>query len=312
MDQPQTDAGLDATNADARQNGHQAAWGPANRTTLDAPVAEPAALSGRWLAPNARNHELAADVKQLRGKRNDLRSRAAAISSPHPVEASSSAPAGDFLTGDEERRRLERDLHDGVQNELVALIVELTLVAEDRGTPPALAGTLSALAARAEATLDSVREIARGIYPSQLAAFGIAEALRAPAARASIDVSLGGTVPRSADEVEAAVYFSCLEAIQNVAKHAGQDAQAAVRLQHDHRTLAVRIEDRGCGFDPAHTPKGAGLTNIHTRIETLGGAVMLTSTPGHGTVLSISLPWPARQPEICPTDLPAVQSRQPR
>jgi signal transduction histidine kinase len=125
-------------------------------------------------------------------------------------------------------------------------------------------------------------------------------------------VSLGGTAPRCTDEVEAAVYFSCLEAVQNVAKHAGQHAQAAVRLQHDHRTLAVRIEDNWCGFDPAHTPESAGLANIHTRIEILGGAVMLTSTPGHGAVPSISLPWPARQPEPRPTDLSAAQSRQPR
>jgi signal transduction histidine kinase len=135
MAQSQTGAGLDATSADARPDGPQAVRGSANRTTLDGLVAPPIALSGRCLAPNARNHELAGEVKPLRSKRGDLRSRVAAISGPQPAEASSRARAGDFLAGDEKRRRLERDLHDGVQNELVALIVELTLVAEDRGTP---------------------------------------------------------------------------------------------------------------------------------------------------------------------------------
>jgi signal transduction histidine kinase len=110
-------------------------------------------------------------------------------------------------------------------------------------------------------------------------------------------VSFAGTAPRSTEEAEAAVYFSCLEAIQNVAKHAGRTAHARLGLHHEHGTLAVRLEDDGRGFDPARTPDGAGLRNIHDRIQTLGGTIKLTSGPGCGTVLTISLPWPPRTAE---------------
>jgi signal transduction histidine kinase len=109
-------------------------------------------------------------------------------------------------------------------------------------------------------------------------------------------VSLEGTASRSTEEAEVAVYFSCLEAIQNVAKHAGRNAHATVRLRHDHGTLVVDIEDDGRGFDPTHTPEGAGLRNIQDRMSTLGGTVTITSKPEHGTALTVALPWPARQP----------------
>ncbi|MGO9886532.1 MAG: sensor histidine kinase [Solirubrobacteraceae bacterium] len=139
--------------------------------------------------------------------------------------------------------------HDGVQGELVALIVKLTLAEQDPSTPPALAGTLSELVARTEAALHFVGEIAHGIYPSPLAAFGVLEAVRAQAMQASVVVSVEGTAPRSTEEAEVAVYFSCLEAIQNVAKNAGSEARVTLRCQHDHGTLVVRVADDGVGFD---------------------------------------------------------------
>jgi signal transduction histidine kinase len=234
-------------------------------------------------------------------ERGRLRSRLATAMSSHPVRAPlPTTRARAFLAGEDERRRLERDLHDGVQNELVALIVKLTVAEQDPSTPPALARTLSELVARAEAALGSVREIAHGIYPSPLAAFGVLAALRAQAMRASLDVSLEGSAPRGTEEAEVAVYFSCLEAIQNVAKHAGPQARVTVRCQHDDGTLAVCIADDGDGFDPAHAREGGGLGNIRDRIHTLGGTVELTSSPGRGTVVTISLPWPARQPNTAP------------
>ena len=211
------------------------------------------------------------------------------------MRASLPLQARTFLAGEDERRRLERDLHDGVQNELVALIVKLTLAEQDLDTSPARPGTLSELVAHAEAALHSVRDIAHGIYPSPLAAFGVLEALRAQAMRTSLDIRLEGTAPRSTEQAEVAVYFSCLEAIQNVAKHAGRDARVTLRFQHQHATLVARIADDGDGFDPTHTANGDGLGNILDRIQTLGGTVGLTSKPGRGTVLTISLPWPPRQ-----------------
>lgn len=106
-------------------------------------------------------------------------------------------------------------MHDGVQSELVALIVELALARQDPETPPAFVETLAGLEARAQAALDSVRNIVRGIYPPLLATFGLAKALRAHAVRAPVDVSLEGGAPRGTDAAEQAVYFACSEAIQN-------------------------------------------------------------------------------------------------
>jgi signal transduction histidine kinase len=283
--------------ADARQRGDQVdrVW-RAEEAARESLIDALTELSGRCRGLEARNRELAGEVDELRTERGRLRSQLATAISSQPVRAPLPNQARAFLAGEGERRRLERDLHDGVQNELVALIVKLTMAEQDPRTPPALAGTLSELVARAEAALGSVREIAHGIYPSPLAAFGVLAALRAQARRASLEVSLEGTAPRSSEEAEVAVYFSCLEAIQNVAKHAGRQARVSVRCQHDHGTLAVCIADDGDGFDPAHAREGGGLRNIRDRIHTLGGTVELTSRPGRGTVVTISLPWPARQP----------------
>jgi signal transduction histidine kinase len=191
-------------------------------------------------------------------------------------------------------RRLERDLHDGVQNELVALIVGLAITQQDPDTPPGLADILAVLEARAQAVLDSVRSIARGMCPPLLADFGVADALRAQAVRAAIRVSVAGAASRSTDETEEAVYFSCTEAIQNAAKHAGRGARVTVRLRNHRGWLAVRVVDDGRGFDPDRTPGGAGLQSIGDRIHVLGGTLEVASSPGRGTVLTICLPWPPR------------------
>ena len=237
-------------------------------------------------------------VVDARGERDAASERRAVRSlvlsiSAQPMHARRPARAPTADPFADERRRLERDLHDGVQNELVALIVTLALAQEDPRTPPALVQTLAGLEARAQAALDSVRNIVRGIYPPALADFGLARALRAQAARSPIHVSLEGTAPRSTDAAEEAVYFACSEAIQNAAKYAGDEARITLRLRHEQGSLAVRIADDGRGFDPARTPGGAGLQNIRDRIEDLGGTSSLASSPGHGTVLTISMPWPA-------------------
>ncbi len=194
----------------------------------------------------------------------------------------------------QERRRLVRDLHDGVQNELVSLIVGLSLAEDDPDTPPELAAKLSALGGRAQATLDAIREIAQGNRPPLLVAAGVTEALRAQAALAPMMVSLVGTAPRSSAEAEETVYFACLEALQNVAKHAGGSARVTLRLGYRDGTLAVRIEDNGSGFHSVRRHEGAGLTNIRDRVASVGGTVRITSTPGRGTVVALSFPWAAR------------------
>ena len=226
-------------------------------------------------------------------ERRALRSLVLSIGDSQPMHARrpprdrAAAPLAD------DRRRLERDLHDGVQNELVALILKLALAQEEPETPPALVEMLAGLEARAQAALDSVRNIARGIYPRLLADFGLAEALRAQAARATVDVRLIGSAPRGTEAAEEAVYFACSEAIQNAAKYAGRGTQVTLRLRYDDGSLAVCVADDGRGFDPARTSEGAGVQNIRDRIEDLSGTLEVASSPGHGTVLNISLPWPA-------------------
>ena len=130
-----------------------------------------------------------------------------------------------------------------------------------------------------------------------LADFGVVEALRAQAVRASVLVNLAGAAPRSIQPAETALYYSCLEAIQNVATHAGRAAHAGLGLHHEHGVLTVRVEDEGPGFDSEDTPGGVGLRNIHGRIQALGDTVTLTFAPGLGTVLMISLPRPLRTAE---------------
>jgi signal transduction histidine kinase len=208
------------------------------------------------------------------------------------IGGSDSGRARGLLAEASKRRRLERDLHNGVQSELVALIVKLAVAQQSADTPPGLADMLAGLEARAQAALDAVRNIARGIYSPVLADFGVRDALRAQAARTAVRVMLVGTAPRSTDEAEEAVYFACSEAIQNVAKHAGAGSRVTVRFQHQHSSLTVRVADDGRGFDPDHTPGGAGLQNIRDRIQDLGGTFTLASAPGRGTALTLALPWP--------------------
>jgi signal transduction histidine kinase len=199
------------------------------------------------------------------------------------------------LTGAaQERRRVARDLHDGVQNELVSLILGLSLAEDDPITPPELAASLSVLHARAQSTLSAIREIAHGIRPPLLAAAGVIEALRAQAALATITVNLVGYAPRSSDNAEEALYFACLEALQNVAKHAHRSASVTLRLRYRDGRLAVRIEDDGAGFVQIRGREGAGLTNIRDRVASVGGKARISSTPGRGTVVAVALPWPAK------------------
>ena len=242
--------------------------------------------------PAPGSHTTTVDFPQVRdwlGDRHHLPSGASSIRNLLPL-ASGSGPARSGLGGIDARRQLKRDLHDGAQNEIVALIIKLTLAEQDPGTPPALAD-------HARSILDSVRQVACGIYRPMFADSGVVEALRAQAVRASVHMSLAGAAPRSIQPAETALYFSCLEAIQNVANHAGRTAHASLGRHHEHGVLAVRVEDEGRGFDSEDTPDGAGLRNIHGRIQALGDTVTLTFAPGLGTVLMISRPRPLRTAE---------------
>lgn len=120
------------------------------------------------------------------------------------------------------------------------------------------------------------------------------EAIRAQAVLAPVPVCLVGTAPHSSPAAEEAVYFACPEALQNVAKHARRPARVEVRVGYCDATLAVRIVDDGGGFVRGRRVKGAGLTNIRDRVASAGGSVRISSTPGRGTIVAMSLPWPTR------------------
>jgi signal transduction histidine kinase len=194
---------------------------------------------------------------------------------------------------DEERRRLERNLHDGAQQNLVALKVKLGLAEMFVDKDPARAKqTLAELKIDTDEALDTLRDLARGIYPPLLADKGLVAALQSQARKATLPVRVAADgVGRYPQEVEAAVYFCCLEALQNIQKYA-RASNARVQLWERDCALSFEVADDGKGFDAATASRGAGLTNMTDRLDALGGSIDLDSKPGLGTRLSGSLPIP--------------------
>ena len=194
---------------------------------------------------------------------------------------------------DNERRRLERNLHDGAQQHLVAIKVKLGLVEMLATRDPEKArATVLALKHDADEALETLRDLARGIYPPLLAEKGLAAALQSQAGKATLPVHVDADgVGRYPQETEAALYFCTLEALQNVQKYAEASA-ATVRLHEDANQLLVEVTDNGCGFDVTTAARGAGLTNMEDRLDALGGTLQIESTPGVGTTLRATVPVP--------------------
>jgi signal transduction histidine kinase len=192
---------------------------------------------------------------------------------------------------DEERRRLERNLHDGAQQNLVALKVKLGLAEMFADKDPARAREILAeLKVDTDEALDTLRDLARGIYPPLLADKGLAAALESQARKATLPVAVEADgLARYPQEIEAAVYFCCLEALQNVQKYA-EAAGAVLKLSGADGSLLFEVADDGKGFDVALTTRGAGLTNMTDRIDALGGLIEMSSTRGRGTRIHGSLP----------------------
>jgi len=189
---------------------------------------------------------------------------------------------------DEERRRIERNLHDGAQQHLIALKMKVGLaLAQPESKTRAI---LEQLRHDADEAIDNLRELARGIYPPLLASEGLGAALRGQARRFTVPVELElADVPRQPREVEGAIYFCCLEGLQNVAKYA-EARQVRLRLWTEDSALAFAVEDDGKGFDPATTTRSSGLQNMRDRLEALGGSLRVRSTPGSGTSVNGRVP----------------------
>jgi signal transduction histidine kinase len=192
---------------------------------------------------------------------------------------------------DEARRRLERNLHDGAQQNLVAIKVKLGLAELMTAKDPAKAGDLiRSLKVDTDEALETLRDLARGIYPPLLADQGLTAALESQAHKAVLPVTVEADgVRRYPQEVEAAVYFCVLEALQNVQKYAGATA-AVVRLSEVEQQLRFEVLDDGRGFDSTRAARGAGLTNMEDRLDALEGKLAIASEPGQFTRISGSLP----------------------
>jgi signal transduction histidine kinase len=242
--------------------------GAAVTSTEERLVRDLAGQAGLVLRNVALTEQLMANIEQLRASRQRL-----------------------VAAQDDERRKLERNLHDGAQQQLVALTVQLRLlqqlVPKDPERAAAMAADLQALASTA---VEDLRDLARGIYPPLLADKGLVAALESQARRSTIPVAVQGDgLGRYSREAESAIYFSCLEALQNVSKYAGA-SQAVVRLFDGDGRVHFEVSDDGVGFDAAATSYGTGLQGMADRLAAAGGEVLVRSTPGAGTTVSGSVP----------------------
>jgi signal transduction histidine kinase/plastocyanin len=188
-------------------------------------------------------------------------------------------------------RRLERNIHDGAQQQLVAIAVTARMARNVATEDPQKAGELlDGLERLAQETVEDLRDLARGIYPPLLSDRGLAAALRAQVGKGSVPVDVDSDgIGRYSQEIEAAAYFCCLEALQNVAKYANA-SRAIVRLHERDGTLVFEVEDDGSGFDVSATAHGSGLQNMTDRVAALGGGVEIDSRPGMGTTVVGRIP----------------------
>lgn len=193
---------------------------------------------------------------------------------------------------DDARRRMEQDIHDGAQQQLVSLRIKLGAARQlaERSEAEKTTLILRQLAADADGAIETLRELARGIYPPLLEAEGLAAAIESQAAKSPLPISVHAAgVGRYEPHAEVAVYFSVLEALNNVAKYA-QATSAHVRLDETDSRLRFVVEDDGVGFDPAKVNGGSGLPGMADRLDTLGGGLEVTSRVGHGTIVAGSVP----------------------
>lgn len=197
-------------------------------------------------------------------------------------------------TQDEARRRLERDLHDGAQQQLVALKVKLGMartIAAKEDVDETVLQQLEALSATADLAVGDLRSLARGIYPPLLEAEGLERAIAAQANQAPIDVAIRADgVQRYSRDIEATIYFCVVEALGNTVRHA-EATSVQIMLEDDGGTVAFTIVDDGQGFKPAARSNGLGLMNMADRIDALGGTLAVTSALGAGVRIEGEIPY---------------------
>jgi signal transduction histidine kinase len=199
---------------------------------------------------------------------------------------------------DDERRRLERDLHDGAQQHLISMRMKLGLAsAAARRKPEEVDALVQEMQEEVGEALDSLRSLASGVYPPLLEAEGLRAGLSARARQASVPVDIRCGPARYPRDLEGAAYFLCSEALQNIEKHAVA-TRGSIHIWREGARLLVEVRDDGRGFTPNTAKLGSGLQNIHDRVDALGGSVEVIGTPGAGTVVKGWLPLP---PEVSPS-----------
>jgi signal transduction histidine kinase len=221
--------------------------------------------AGNFVAMALDNYQLVARVKSSLREVQDSRARILA-------------------SADEERRRIERDLHDGAQQRLIALRIKLELAEELLSEDPRRGRELlHELGDETVEALEDVRSLAHGVYPVLLTQRGLRDALREAALRSPIPVRVEVSgIGRYPPEVESAVYFCCMEAMQNAVKHAAGASLISLALSDDGR-LRFEVADNGAGFDVAATPPGTGFANMRDRLAAVGGELTYRSRVGKGT-----------------------------
>jgi signal transduction histidine kinase len=289
-----------------------ASWSEGGQCWLGAdgkPLPTPAADSERWLSEVRDDGTHVVAILHDAALRDDpafIEAAAAAASVAFESDRVAARTAGMvaelrasrdriLAAADSERRRIERDLHDGAQQRLVGLCIHLELAAEkaehDR---PAEADALRQLAVEVEEALEEIRALTHGIYPAALTERGLAAAVRGAALRspvpASVDVDGLRDYP---EEIAAAVYFCCVESLQNIAKHAPEAHEARIILREAGSVLWFSVSDDGPGLAPGNARVGAGLINMRDRMATVGGQLTVRSTPGQGTRVSGRIPLSA-------------------
>ena len=195
--------------------------------------------------------------------------------------------------GDAQRRRIERDLHDGAQQHLVALAVNVNLVRQIADNDPDTAkAMLEQIGSDLQEAVQELRNLAHGIYPPLLMDRGLGEALSAAAGRAAIPTGVEADgIGRYPEQIEAAVYFCCLEALQNAAKHAGEGAEAMITVSEEEGALLFEVRDNGAGFDLAsRAHEGHGFVNMGDRVGAIGGSISVESAQGQGTAIRGRIP----------------------
>jgi signal transduction histidine kinase len=219
----------------------------------------------------------------------ELRTQLAEISAQSTELQASSARI--IAAQDSTRRRLERNIHDGAQQHLVAIAVKLRLAATLAKRDPGRATRLlDELEVETHQALETLQALARGIYPPILRELGLESAIRAQGTRFSLPVDVSATsLTRYPSEVEGAVYFCCLEALQNVAKHA-KALKVRIRLEVTGGELYFSVDDDGVGFDLSRVRNGSGLQNIADRLAALGGHLTVIPGPGGGTSVQGRVP----------------------